>query len=98
MIIIIINDIGITVYKLEKHAPIAGYFNCIKSLFVATQLMEKGTRTIHVLYLAGGIKAIKNAFKPTRMFRLYSFLAPRVKKVLQAFMFKRLYHASFNVT
>lgn len=34
IIIIIIDNIGITVYKLEKYPPVAGYFDSIKSLFL----------------------------------------------------------------
>ena len=41
MIIVVINNICISVNKLKKYSPIAGYSHRIKTLFAAAQLMEK---------------------------------------------------------
>jgi hypothetical protein len=92
MVIIVIYNVCITINKLKKNSPIAGYLNCIKSLFIAAQLMKEGARVIHILYFICGIETIEDSFKPFCMFRLYSFLAPCEEKFLNAFMFKGFYH------
>ncbi len=44
MIIVVINNMGITVNKLKKYSPIAGYSHRIKALFAAAQLVSERTR------------------------------------------------------
>jgi len=98
MVIVIIDNIGVTINKFKEYTPIAGNFDCMKVLFVAAQLVEERTRVIHIFYLTCSIKPIKDSFKPLGMFRPYSSRAPRIKKVLQAFMFKGFYHSLRSVT
>lgn len=92
MVIIIIDNIGVTVNKLKKYAPIAGYPYCIKAALITAQLMKERTRVIHILYFTRGIKSIKDSFKPAGMLRFNSLLAPGVEKVLQPFIFKGFYY------
>jgi len=61
MIIVVINNIGIAVNKFKKYSPVAGYFYCMKALFVAAQLVKKRTRIIHIFYFVCGIKPVKNS-------------------------------------
>ena len=98
MVIVIIDNIGVTINKFKEYTPIARYFYCIKALFVATQLVEERTWVIHIFYFTCGIKPIKDSFKPIGMFRLNASLATCIKKVLQAFMFKGFYHSGYTVT
>lgn len=98
MEIIVVDKIGVTINKLKKYPPIARYFHCMKTLLVATQLVEKRTRIIHIFYFTCGIEPIKDSFKPIGMFRLNASLATGIEKVLQAFMFKGFYHSGYNVT
>ena len=98
MVIVVIDIMSVTINKFKKYTPISGYFHCMKVPFVATQLVEEGPRIIHISYFTRGIKPIKNSFKPLGMFRLNSSLAPSIKKVFQAFMFKGFYHGLRSVT
>jgi hypothetical protein len=50
MVIVIIDNIGVTIHKFKEYTPIAGYFYCMKALFIATQLVEKRTWVIHIFY------------------------------------------------
>ena len=98
MVVAVIDIIGVTINKFKEYTPIPGYFHCMKVLFVAAQLVEEGTRIIHISYLTRGIKPIKDSFKSIGMFRLNSALTSSIKKVFQAFMFKGFYHSLRNVT
>jgi hypothetical protein len=98
MVIIVINNICITINKLKKYSPIAGNFHCIKSFFISALLVMEGSRVFHILDFTCGIETIKDPFKPVCVFRLYSFFASRAKKILQPFMFKGFYHGTLNVT
>ena len=82
MVIVVIDNIGVTINKFKEYTPIAGYFHCIKVLFVAAQLVEARTRVIHIFYFTSSIKPIKDSFKSIGLFRLNSSLAPCIKRYL----------------
>lgn len=94
MIVVVINDIGVTANKFKYDSPIAGYFYCMKALFVAAQLVKKRTWVIHILYFVCSIKPVKNSWKSFCVIGINPFLVTCIKKVLQTFVRERFNHIS----
>jgi hypothetical protein len=80
VVIIVIDNIGVAINKFKEYTPIAGYFHCMKALFIAAQLVEERTWVIHIFYFTCGIQPIKDSFKPDGMFGLNPSLATCIKK------------------
>ena len=55
VIIVVINNIGIAVNELEKDSPISRNLYSISALFVTCQLVQGGTRIIHISYFTCSI-------------------------------------------
>ncbi len=88
MVVVIIDNVCITVHKLEKHSPVARDSNGILPFFITCQFVKKGTRVIHVFYFICGIQSVENPFKSSRLLWPNTFLFAGVEKVFEAFVFK----------
>ena len=88
MVVVVIDNIGITINKFEKNPPVAGCFYSILIFFVSRQLVEIRTGIIHIFYFIRSIKPIKNPFQSVSMLRVYAFFIASIEEVFQAFMFE----------
>jgi hypothetical protein len=60
VIIIVIDNIGITINKFKEDTPIAGHFHCIQAFFIPRQLVEKGTWGDENAHSGGQFEQIKH--------------------------------------
>ncbi len=88
MIIIVIDNVCIAIYELEKNSPITGYIYSIVVFFISLKFVQIRSWIIHIQYFICGIQSVKNSLKPSRLVRLNALLLPRIEIFLKTFMLK----------
>jgi hypothetical protein len=92
MIIVVINDICITIYEFEEDSPVAGHSDRMLIFQISSKLMQICPREIHIFDVIGAISSIQYSFSFISMFRPDAFLIPCIKEVFKPFMFERFDH------
>ncbi len=81
MIVIIIDNICVSIDEPKEYPPIAGYFDCMKAFFITTQLVKERTWIIHIFYFCCRIKTVKYYREPICMFWSNTLLTACIIKV-----------------
>ena len=94
MVVVIIDDKGVSACKLKKNSPITGDIHSKLTFFVPGQFVQVWSRVIHVFYFICSMKAVKNSFESISVFRSDSFLLTGKEKIFTAFMLEWFDHKS----
>ncbi len=95
MIVLIVNNIGISVFKTECESPIAADLNAPDAFFVSLQLVEICAWNIHSLDFFSTVEAVEQCRQLIFVLGLYTTRIVVVEKTFQAFVVKALYHQGY---
>lgn len=101
MVILVIYNRGLSVLESERETPVPGYFHGPMIFELSQEFVQPRPGVIHILYLCGRIKTVKNIQKLLRMGLLHSPAVAVVKEVsspLWAKLFIMRRDVTFRVT
>lgn len=92
MVVLIVNDIGVSVFKPEGYPPVAGYGHAPHPRKIALQHVQAGTGKVHIRRHDSMVQQVKNHGETAGVLYLYAFCTSSEEKDFQSLVRETFYH------